>query len=92
MKKEEEKRKFDNTFGLASTILGILSIVFASINGIVFGIIGLVFAHLQNKRFQNSWSRAGKILSIIGIILSIILITLIIIGFIKYPELFRTLS
>lgn len=66
-------KKEDNSFGVASIILGILSIVFASINGIIFGIIALVFASKQQKRAPNAWGRRGKVLAIIGIVLSLIL-------------------
>jgi Ni/Fe-hydrogenase subunit HybB-like protein len=72
--KKEESHKSDNSFGIASVVLGILSIIFASANGIILAIIALVFASKQQKKYANSWSRAGKILSIIGIILSILAI------------------
>lgn len=76
MKKEAKKTEhsYDNSFGVAAVVLGILSIVFASFYGLILSIIALVFANKQNARQKNSWSKAGKILAIIGIILSVITI------------------
>jgi len=69
-------KEADNSFGIASVILGILSIVLASVPGIIFGIIGLFFASKQKKIHANKWSKAGFILAIIGIILSVVVIYL----------------
>ena len=75
MVKGAEIKNKDNSFGVASVVLGILSIIFSfpPIAGIVLGVISLVFATKQQNRFHNKWGKTGKILSIIGIILSIIL-------------------
>lgn len=66
----------DNSFGVAGVVLGILSIIFISINGlgIVIAIVGLVFSNIQRRKMANKWSKAGIILNIIGIVLGIILI------------------
>jgi len=76
MKKESEKEfaKHDNSFGVASVALGIVSLF--SLGGLILGIISFVFAKKQEKIHANKWSKAGKILGIIGIILGIILIIL----------------
>lgn len=76
MKKAVEKEfiKHDNSFGVASVALGITSLF--SPGGLILGIISLVFAKKQEKVHINKWSKAGKILGIIGIILGIILIAL----------------
>lgn len=72
-----EKRSVDNNnFGVTAVVFGILSIVFSlvfPIFGIVFGVISLIFAIKQKKINKNSWSKAGMILSIIGILLSLII-------------------
>lgn len=81
----------DNSFGIASAILGILSIVFLSFQGLVLGIIGLVFAFKQNNILPTKWSRTGKILSLIGTILSILVLILVIIGLKSNPELLANL-
>jgi len=67
----------DNSFGLASAILGIMSIIFAtsdSVGGIILAIIALVFANKQNSVSETKWSRYGKILGVLGLILNIILL------------------
>ena len=80
MPKEVLNSKLENSFGMLSVIFGILSVVLpitlvlGSFSGLIFGILGLIFASIQRKRSKNSWSKAGIWLSIIGIILSIILI------------------
>lgn len=75
MKKEASGAvALDNSFGVASVILGILSILLLSTNGVILGVIALIFANKQRNKHETSWSRAGRILSIIGIIVGIILI------------------
>lgn len=74
MKKSDKKfstATVDNSLGITGVVLGILSIAFASLIGIALGITALVFAVKQQNRAPNSWGKAGKILAIIGIILSI---------------------
>ena len=90
MKKEESKSVLhDNSFGVASVVLGILSVLLASLSGIILGIISLVFSQKQAINSANKWSRAGKILSIIGIIVGILTLVFIIFGITKNPELFN---
>ncbi len=84
MSKEEIK---DNSFGISSVILGILSIVISGGNGIILGIIGLFFSLKQKKISKNKWSKAGLILSIIGIILGIVAIIVVTIFALKNPQL-----
>lgn len=64
-----------NSFGIAAVILGILSIVSTLgqiAPGVLLGIVGIVFAIKQKRVSKNSWSKAGLILSILGIILNIV--------------------
>ena len=82
-KKETPPKSGENSFGVAAVVLGILSIMFASVNGLIFGIIGLIFAKKQQSRSPNSWGKNGKTLAIIGIILSIVIIIVLLIK----PEL-----
>ena len=62
-------------FGIASLILGILSIPLSFIVyiGPVLAILGIIFEILQNKKSKTKLATAGLILSIIGIILTIII-------------------
>ena len=71
-----EKKSGGNSSGITSVNIGILSVVFAIFTpflGIILGIISLVFSFKQAKVEKNSWSKAGTVLSIIGIVLSILL-------------------
>lgn len=56
------------SFGLASLIFSVAQPVF----GIIFGIVGLVM--VKKSRKQDSWTKAGKVLSLIGLILGIVLV------------------
>ena len=69
--------------GISGFTLGILSIVFAGLLGLVISIVGFIFCFFQQKNHPNKLAKAGIILNIIGFILSIILI--IISFFILYP-------
>jgi len=69
MSKEGTK---DNSCGVTAVILGILSILLAGLNGAILAIIALVFASKQKP--TNLWARRGKILAIIGLVLSILAI------------------
>jgi len=72
----EKKSADNNNFGVTAVVFGILSVVFSLVFpffGIVFGVISLLFAIKQKKINKNSWSKAAMILSIIGILLSIII-------------------
>ena len=71
-KEETEKATKDNSFGIAGVIFGILSILSLSVEGIVIGIIGLIFSLRQKKVMKNQWSKVGIILNIIGIVVGII--------------------
>ena len=88
----KEVVKDNNSYGTASVILGIFSVLFSSppLYGVILGVISLMFANKQNKHHKNSWSKAGKILSIIGIILSV-LFFIFILWSQKNPEFYTKL-
>lgn len=77
-KEETERTSSNNSCGTASVILGILSILFTMNNGLILGIIGLIFGFQQKKKGKNKWSKAGIILNIIGIVLNILILLAII--------------
>lgn len=85
MKKEETKKYSDNSFGTASVILGIIGLVISSLPGAIFGAVGLIFASKQRKISKNGWSKAGKILNVIAIILGLTLFVVNIIYLLKDP-------
>jgi hypothetical protein len=66
-------KKEGNEFGILGVIFGILSIIFSSppLNGIILGILGFIFANKQQKHNPNVWGRRGKVLAVIGILLSV---------------------
>lgn len=80
MKKEVKKIQtssaMDNSCGVTAVVLGILSIIFASIYGIILAIIAFIFASRQQRTSPNIWSRRGQILAIVGLILSILSLVL----------------
>lgn len=86
MKKEEVEKTNDNSFGTASVVFGVISIVSTSVVGIILGILGLIFSMKQKKITKNKWSKAGMILSVIGIILGIIFFVYTVISLLKNPQ------
>ena len=44
--------------------------------GIILGVSGLVFSIIQKRKSFNSWAKAGLVLNIITIVLSIVLLIL----------------
>lgn len=75
MKKECECGCCNNSFGVASFILGLLSIVFGvALVGIIFGILGLIFGIVQYKKMKNAWAIWGIVLSGLGILISVLVI------------------
>ncbi len=63
-----------NSYGIASLVLGIVSIVLSWVPliGLIAGILGIIFYTQQKRIFPNSISTSGFITSIIGIVLSAI--------------------
>ena len=59
-------------YGIASLVLGIVSIVFcwAFIFGAVAGILGIIFFVQQRKRSPSGMAVAGLVTSIIGLAIS----------------------
>ena len=81
VKKEGVKVNADNSSGVAGVVFGILSIIFALLTpviGIISAIVGLVFSLKQSKASKNKWSKAGIILNVVGIIVSLLILVLII--------------
>ena len=72
----------DNSFGIASVVFGILSIIFSlnivalfstQVCGLILAVVAFVFSRKQKKKADNKWARAGFILSIIGALLNIVI-------------------
>ena len=62
-------------FGIAGFILSLLAFVglflFGGLAGLIPGILGLIFCIIQSKKGKTSLSKAGFILSIIAIVISL---------------------
>lgn len=77
MQQNEQLIKKSNGYGTASLVMGILSIVTM---GILWAILGLCFAGTSNKAAlaaqteKKGTAKAGKVLSIIGLVFSILCI------------------
>jgi uncharacterized membrane protein YsdA (DUF1294 family) len=72
-----------NNFGVASFVFGVLSAVFSILllPSFIFGMLGVVFGCVQIKRKSNGWPVWGIVLSVLGMIVSILLIWKIVVVF-----------
>ena len=93
MKKEAMNSKDQNNYGVWSLIIGMFSVMGSPIPiaGFILAVVGFFLSRSQEKRERNSWSKAGKILSILGAIFSI-LFFLIGLWFAKNPQLFQQIA
>ncbi len=82
MKKEAEKKQSnikdnDNSYGISSSTLGIVSLMllfFFPGGSLILSTTSLIFSIKQRKISPNGWSKAGLIISIIGLVLAILTI------------------
>jgi len=70
-----EKEKTDG-LGISAFTLGVLGIIFSGWIGMVISVVGLIFAIVQQKRHKTRMGKTALILSIIGIVLSILVVVL----------------
>jgi len=68
----KESKIKGNSLGASGFTLGILSIIFAGFYGIPFSIVGFIFCFIQQRKKPTKLGKAGLILSVIGLILSLI--------------------
>ncbi|MFH1326689.1 MAG: hypothetical protein ABIH59_01015 [archaeon] len=85
VKKKEEKMR-GGELGVVGFVFGILSIVFLASNGIILAILGFIFSYIQQKKNPTKLGKLGKTLSIIGFILSVILIILLLVFASQFSE------
>lgn len=80
---EPAQQNQSNALAIVSLVMGILSIVFACCYGIgiVFGIAGIICAVVGKKNGTSGIRTAGLICSIIGTILSVLMILYVILVF-----------
>ncbi|MEK6875614.1 MAG: hypothetical protein AABX30_02930 [Nanoarchaeota archaeon] len=78
-----EKKEIGEGLGISGMTLGVLSIVFTGLYGVLISIIGFIFCKIQQKKNKTKIGKVGLYLNAIGFILGIIFIILVI----KYPNL-----
>jgi len=74
-----EQSKNDNSLGVASLVLGIVSIVLPYI-GALIGIAAIICAYKQRQVYPESLSLAGLITGIIGLVLWVLVTMIVIIA------------
>jgi hypothetical protein len=96
-KESTESNLSNNNFGIVSVVLGILSLIciftffIGSIAGFLLGIIGFFFGLKQARLNKNSWSTAGMVLSVLGLVLSVAVFVWFVITVIKLLAQFQQL-
>ena len=80
MAKKSGEKSNNESLGIIGLTLGISSIIFMGNNGILLGIVGLVFSMIQQKKNPTKIGKAGIIVNIVGIILAVVFL----IVFIQY--------
>lgn len=74
------EKKIGEGLGISGFTLGILSIIFAGLLGMIISVIGFIFCMVQQRKNPNKLTLAGIILNVIGFILSIIFVYVIFSG------------
>lgn len=90
MKNEVEK----NNSGIASVILGMLStlLFFVAPVAVILGLSGLIFSIVQMKTNKNKWAGWGMALSIIGLVLSLLVLYVMILIGAKMAGMYQLVS
>ena len=73
--KKEKNASVNSWLGIAGFVLSLLAFVglflFGGLAGLIPGILGLIFCIIQSKNGKTGLSKAGFILSIIAIVISL---------------------
>lgn len=72
---KNKKRKIDNSLGITSLVLGILSVltsIFVPLIAVITGILGIVFSVKQKNNYPSGAATAGLVISIVGLVVGII--------------------
>ena len=66
----------DNSFGIASVVLGItsISVSFLILPSAILGILSIIFGCLQYKTNKNKWAIWGIVLGILSLVLTLALL------------------
>jgi hypothetical protein len=68
------EKKIGDSLGISGFTLSILGILFLGPNGFLISIISFIFCAVQQKKNPNKIGKAGLIMSIIGFILSVLVL------------------
>jgi len=80
-----------NSFGVASVVLGLIGAVLGVfVLPIVLSILGLIFGIIQYKKEKNSWAIWGIVLSLAGIVISVLLLWQIVTAVSQMQQLLAT--
>ena len=69
---EKESKIKGNSLGASGFTLGIASIVFCGLFGVVMSITGFVFCLVQQKKKPTKLAKVGLIINVVGLVLSIV--------------------
>ena len=80
---DDSAKKRYKGFGIASMILGIVSVICCCLDGvaIIFAILAIVFSAIRMKVKADGFAIAGLVTGIIGAIFKIVMLLLVILGF-----------
>lgn len=70
--------------GISGFTLGIMSIILAGWLGLLIAVVGFIFCVVQQKRNKTGLAKAGIIINVVGIAISLTFIILVMVK----PELF----
>lgn len=74
---EKEKTEGKNEgLGISGFTIGVLGIVFSGWVGLILTTIGFIFCFIQQKQHKTKLGKIGKILNIVGFVLSLLIIIL----------------
>jgi hypothetical protein len=74
MTEKKEIKSIGEGLGISGFTLGVLSILFAGTAGAFISVIGGIFCFVQQRKNKTNLGKAGLILNILGLILSILYI------------------
>ncbi|MGD9276717.1 MAG: hypothetical protein PVJ67_06085 [Candidatus Pacearchaeota archaeon] len=74
----KDKKNLSEGLGISGFTLAVIGIIFTGYLGIVMSIIGIIFCYIQQKKNPNKLAKAGIIIGIIGIVLSIVYLIILI--------------
>jgi hypothetical protein len=72
MTEKKESMVKGHSFGASGFTLGVLSIISLGIFGVVMSIVGFIFCFIQQKKKPTKLGKAGLIINVTGLILSIV--------------------